>query len=206
MKPSDFVILLDMDDVLVNLCECWVNELNERHNTSVNPLDIKSWSMYDYFPTLSKEEIYAPLSDIGMWSKVAPKQGAQECVKRLISKGYQVYVVTAAHHSTIMAKVELALLKHFPYIDYQHIITSFNKQMIKGDILIDDNPLNLMGGEYKPILMNASHNESFDNEKYNIHRFDGWSEELFNYINNLYEEKHIDNYEKNERYDRRFFY
>ena len=47
--------------------------------------------------------------------------------------------------------------------------------MIKGDVLIDDNPNNLVGGEYKKILFNKSHNVN-DRDNPEFHCADDWKE------------------------------
>lgn len=188
MNPSEFVILLDMDDVLINLKKHWVDALNKQYNRNINYDDIKSWNLLDYYTNITEEQLYAPLEDVRFWSTVTAKEGAQEAVEWLIKKGYSVYILTAAHPNSMPFRFAL-IEKMFPLIDSKHIITCHNKSMVKGDILIDDNPLNLIGGEYKPILMNASHNESFDNRQYNIPRFNGWSEDLYEYIVSLYEDK-----------------
>jgi 5'(3')-deoxyribonucleotidase len=186
MKQKDFVILLDMDDVLINLKKHWVDALNKQYNRNINCDDIKSWNLLDYYTDITEEQLYAPLADIEVWSSMTAKEGAQEYVKKLTDKGYDIYILTAAHSYSIPFRYTL-IEKMFPSIDSKHIITCYNKAMVKGDVLIDDNPLNLIGGTYKSILMDASHNRDFDNRQHNIPRFYGWSEDLYEYIVNLYE-------------------
>lgn len=54
-------ILVDMDDTIENLAEAWVAYLNARHQTSTNLSDITDWDISKAFPTLTKEQVYAPL-------------------------------------------------------------------------------------------------------------------------------------------------
>lgn len=218
MKQKDFVILLDMDDVLVNLKKHWVDWLNTKYDLNVNHLDITAWGLKTFFPSLTDEEIWSPLFETEFWSSVTPKDGAIHCVKKLIDEGFQVYVVTASHPETLPNKLNDCLFKYFPFIDSKSVIASWNKQLICGDVLIDDNPLNLIGGTYKSILMDASHNRDFDNRQHHIPRFYGWSEDLYEYIVNLYETsvaveseskqmlKHFTGtLYKNNLYDKRFY-
>jgi len=70
------------------------------------------------------------------------------------------------------------LCRTFPFIDVRkRLITTQCKQMIKLDILIDDCVDNLVGGEYKGILMNYSWNSNFDDTSDNkIYRAFDWAQ------------------------------
>ena len=51
--------------------------------------------------------------------------------------------------------------------------------MIDGDVIIDDAPHNLVGGNYRKILMDAPHNKWFDCDKHNVYRVDDWDRIAF---------------------------
>lgn len=87
-----------------------------------------------------------------------------------------IKIVTASHHRTVHAKCDYCILKYFDFLDWNDIIICSNKQLIKGNILIDDNINNLIGGEYKPILFTAPHNKNIGNELLNIPRVDNWKD------------------------------
>ena len=72
-------------------------------------------------------------------------------------------------------KVE-RLLELFPFLDWEHIIFACNKQMVRGDVLIDDAPHNLVGGEYAKILFDRPHNRSFDHVAHDALRVNTWEE------------------------------
>lgn len=54
-------ILVDMDDVLENLVECWVDELNKKCGSSLCEEDITDWRIAKFFPSLTNED-FSPLS------------------------------------------------------------------------------------------------------------------------------------------------
>lgn len=56
------------------------------------------------------------------------------------------------------------------------MIITANKQMIRGDVLIDDGVHNLEGGSYKKILMTAPHNRNYDAEANGMIRVSNWTE------------------------------
>lgn len=84
-------------------------------------------------------------------------------------------MVTASDYRTCKVKVE-RILEMFPFLDWEHIIFATNKQMVRGDILIDDGVHNLIGGAYHKILFNRPHNRGLDVEKYGIRRAETWDE------------------------------
>ena len=57
------------------------------------------------------------------------------------------------------------------------IITS-RKQLIRGDVLIDDGIHNLEGGDYAKILVTAPHNIDYDAEANGMIRVKDWDEIL----------------------------
>ena len=171
-------ILVDMDDTIENLSEAWVSYLNSRYGTNVSVSDISSWDISQAFPTLSKAEVYGALKEVELWGAVKPLPGAVKYLQKLIEDGNDVFIVTASHPDTVGIKMNAVLFKYFPFIPYQNIIISNKKQMISGDILIDDGVHNL-GGSYMGMLFTANHNKSVTDEelmKRNSVRVDDWKE------------------------------
>lgn len=154
-------ILIDLDNVLINTGEAWVERLNHVHHTTVKYDDIVDWDITKFFPSLTPEEIYKPLRDPCLWRSVKPIDGAATTMKRLIADGYDLYIVTASSPDTIGIKYNLVIKDFYEFIDMNHIIVTSSKQMIKGDVLIDDAPFNLEGGEYAGILFDAPHNRGY---------------------------------------------
>ena len=56
------------------------------------------------------------------------------------------------------------------------MIVAAKKQMIRGDVMVDDGPHNLEGGDYIRILMNAPHNRSYNAEEHGMIRAFSWRE------------------------------
>lgn len=181
-------ILVDMDDTLENLCETWVSYLNQRHGTSVTMEDIKQWDMTKAFPSLTNEEIFAPTTEESMWEKVKPIPKAFDNISKLRRDGHKVLVVTASYPMSVPIKLNKVLFKYFPFFTYKDVIITSHKQLIRGDVLVDDAPHNLVNGQYKRILMTAPHNISFDEKIIDAIRVDDW-DEIYNIINKYANEK-----------------
>ena len=59
-----------------------------------------------------------------------------------------------------------------------------NKQMILGDVLVDDNPRNLVNGNYRGLLMTAPHNQGYPERLSNLIRVNSW-EEVYGLIDKI---------------------
>lgn len=170
------IILIDADGVLENLTHAWVEYLNRRYGTSVCYEDITDWDMTKAFPTLSREQVYGAELDEELYSLLRPLNGAPEYVKKLIDDGNEVYVVTSTPYQVIKVKYEQVMAKYYPFLSWKNFIITSNKQLIRGDVLIDDGIHNLVGGEYAKILVSTPYNEAFDAEGSGMIRAHDWAE------------------------------
>ena len=75
---------------------------------------------------------------------------------------------------------DIKILKREKYFSdvysYDRLILTQVKQMVKGDILIDDNVDNLVWGDYMPILFTSYHNRFEDDT--GLNRVNNWEEIL----------------------------
>lgn len=171
-------VLVDLDDTLEHLLDAWVKWLNEKHGTNVSVADIREWNTSRAFPMLTENQAYAPLLKDEFWKTVKPMNMAAEALQLLLAAGHTVYIVTASAYQTIRSKMENVLFEYFPFIQWSNVIITSNKQMIRGDVLVDDAPHNLEGGDYAKILMSCNHNMSYDAEANGMVRASNWYEIL----------------------------
>lgn len=169
-------ILVDMDDTIEQLLPAWLNWLNREHSVCVSQDDIHSWNMEEAYPMLTKAQVYAPLLRDELWDDVKPMDGAVEYLKRIIDDGHEVYIVTAPNPHTLKAKMDKVLFRYFPFIHWDHVIVTSKKQLVQGDVRIDDGPHNLIGTNGLKILVDAPHNHSFNEKEHYIRRVKTWSE------------------------------
>ena len=170
------IILVDMDDTIENLTEAWINYANKRFGTAVNAADITTWDPSEAFPTVSHEKMYALLLEDELYETVEPFEDAALYLQKLIADGHEVFIVTNSPYQVMKAKMEKVLFRHFPFIDWKHVIITGSKPLIKGDVLIDDGVHNLLGGDYAKLLFTAPHNRSFDAEGNGMVRVNCWRE------------------------------
>lgn len=170
------ILLVDMDDTIERLLEAWVRGVNERYDRNVTYDEITSWDVSAAYPGLTREQVYAIPAEPGFWGRVEPIPGAAESMRRLMDAGHDVFIVTATPPEQVQEKMHDLLFKYFPFLSWDQVIVTSKKQMIRGDVLIDDGVHNLEGGDYVKILMTAPHNRSYDAEENGMIRVHNWQQ------------------------------
>lgn len=172
---NDLTILVDADDVIENLAERLVEVLNHLTGSSLREQDITEWDITKLYPQLRKEEVYKVLEKESFWDGLKATPGAYEAIVSLAEDGHIIKIVTASHYSTLQYKIP-KIMDLFPCLEWQDFIITSEKQFVKGDIIIDDNPINLRGERRYKLLFDRPHNQKFDAEKNNVFRTKNWAE------------------------------
>ena len=170
------IILIDMDDTIEQLLKAWLKGVNDRYGYSVQYGDFTTWDVSAPYPELTREQVYAIPDEPGFWGTVEPIEGAAEAIRRFMDAGHEIYIVTATPYISVAEKMDDLLFKWFPFISWDQVIITSRKQLIKGDVLIDDGVHNLEGGDYVKILMTAPHNRDYDAEANGMIRVNNWKE------------------------------
>lgn len=163
MLLKKLLILFDADDVLENLVECWTDILNNRYGLNVEIGNILSWTISDFFP-IDRDLVYDVLYEEQLWRSLSIKDGAVDTVEQLQREGHTIKIITASHPKTVAIKSEI-LLDAFKTLNWRDLIVTTNKALVMGDILVDDNPDNLIGGQYKKLLFDRPWNWYCDAEQ-----------------------------------------
>lgn len=169
-------ILVDMDDTIEQQIKAWVQGVNRKYDRNISVDDVTEWDISKAFPGLSFEQVYEIPMEPGFWKTVEPIPGAAEGLQRLIAAGHQVLIVTATVFDSVPEKMNELLFKYFPFLSWDQVIITGRKQLICGDVLIDDGVHNLEGGDYVKLLMTAPHNKSYDAEANGMIRVHSWEE------------------------------
>ena len=156
-------ILVDIDDVLNDLLACWVKLLNKRYGLQADAEDLKIWNVQGIYPSLTVEQVYQPMYENEIWQMLSPRPTSVEYLKKMMDDGHDLLIVTASVYQTIPAKMDW-LFAAFPFISWENVIITRRKQLIQGDVLIDDGIHNLEGGAYFKILMDSPNNRAYDAE------------------------------------------
>ena len=154
-------ILIDLDSTITNFGEVLLAELNKENGTNYAYHEIDSWLWFDenFF------DPWGPIRYAGFWDKVKPYPEAIGVIKRLIDEGHEVFVVTASFFIPSLSKkinTSIDWFHNYQYINPNNIIITQRKDMINGDVLIDDGLHNCKAFPGKVVLYNQPWNQSPD--------------------------------------------
>ncbi len=169
-------ILVDMDDTIEQMLKAWLDGANKKYGRNVACEESVSWDVSAAYPGLTREQIYDIPRQPGFWKTVDPVPGAAEALQRFTAAGHKVFIVTATPYEQISEKMTDHLFRYFPFLTWDQVIITGNKQMIRGDVLIDDGVHNLEGGDYVKILVTAPYNKDYDAEANGMIRVRNWQE------------------------------
>lgn len=136
-------ILLDMDGVLADCLGYWLGLLNRYHGLDLKPTDITEWDTHRFCKDVPESVVYGYLSQPGFFRHLQPVEGAIDGVNYLISEGHEVVIVTSCPREYGESDKRQWLKSHIPKLDPKNFISAHRKDLIQGDILLDDGVHNL---------------------------------------------------------------
>lgn len=148
-------VYLDADDVLYKTNETALAVINAKNGTAFTVYDINSWGV-----TGSLIDERLNLFSIPEFIKNLPlRDGAQDFVMRL-QKIAEVFVCTSVELQCISARAE-ALCRDFPTVHPSHFVFTSRKDVVDGDILLDDGAHNILASNVKyPVLFREPWNNN----------------------------------------------
>jgi 5'(3')-deoxyribonucleotidase len=176
-------VILDMDDTIADCVAHWISILNDRYECNLEREDITDWKIANTPKMkeigLSESQIFSPMNEVGFFRSLPLKKGAKEGVDILLQR-YKVVIATSLplfrppgvqlRHAE--DKVEW-LEEHFPYfVETKNIIISKRKDLIKGDLLIDDAPQFIKMFQGNVLIMDAPWNRKLTN----LPRAESWAQ------------------------------
>lgn len=131
-------ILVDMDSIIADFY-FGILDLHERETGEKLPHDhVDAWDK-----TLSGVSMYHYFSQPGFFAELRPIPGAHDVLRRLHDAGHEIVIVSSIAGMGHAPGEKLPWLKrYYPWIKDQRVIFAKEKYRIKGDVLIDDHPVN----------------------------------------------------------------
>ena len=170
-------IVCDVDCVLNNLIEIWIEVLNKTHNLNVKYEDITDYDIKNFYPTLTEEQIYAPLYEEEFWKQTQPLHNSQVVLNKIFENNHDIKIVTSTHYKNLEFKIDW-LKKYYPFLHWKDIWVVHDKSRVTGDIIIDDCWDNVINFNGKRFLFNQPWNEKYKDLdlQFCITRINDWNE------------------------------
>jgi len=170
-------IVIDLDDTLSDFLETWAFLYNERYKDNKTVDHIKSWNVSKYWNKCTEEELFELLKIPNLYANTMPKRRARLIVNRLRENGDTIKISTAYTDESQIPDKKL-WLDTFMGISEEDIEFTKAKKTTTGDIMIDDNPLNLNDFDGIRILFTSPHNkEAVPEDGYHFRCNDWWEVE-----------------------------
>lgn len=155
-------ILVDMDEVVADSLSRWISILKKRYPKNV-PENYSAYSVGKYSMPwdswgLTRQEWRGPILEPGFYRNLNPLPGAITFIQKLLDNGHEIIFVTippkgnptAAHEKEIWIEEHLRLRG-------ENVVFTRRKELIRGDVLIDDKPSNLEKFQGRRILYDYRH-------------------------------------------------
>jgi 5'-nucleotidase len=132
-------ILIDMDGIAADLMDKVLSLYNAEHGTSYGHEHVTDWSFGKCIPGGNK--IFRYMDAPGFFRDLKPIPGTVRTLKELHAAGHDLHILSTPHLRGTCAQDKLAWVEeHLPFIGSRNTMLVRHKEMVKGDVLIDDKP------------------------------------------------------------------
>lgn len=180
------IILCDIDGVVDNLVELVIERYNEKYDDELKKEDVTDYDM-NLFTKPECQNVFKEFCTDELIASMTPYEGSVKVITELMkSNNYDFYFLTSTFPHNVGAKHEW-LKKFFPLYNERMLMVSYRKDLVYGDILIDDCPANMSKNVSFNFLFDQPWNKGFGDAYVNLWHVENW-EDIFNKIK-LLEEK-----------------
>lgn len=170
-------ILIDVDGVIAHTMEKTIDLYNKRGKNKVKLEDLQEYDLHKNSGV--DKSIYDIFREKFFFRNLKIDQAAKKIIKKLHDEGYDIIFSTAVLKEGYTDRHEW-LQEHFPYIPDNNYMLGSRKDLLKGDVMIDDSPENLLNSSCEMVFcMDRPWNRSLKDKKIvRVFSFD----DIYNYI------------------------
>lgn len=134
--------IFDLDSIIANLMDPWLEWYNQEFNDNLRFQDIKTYHIEEHVKPECGNRIFEFFRDPSRYGRIPVFEGATEGLQKLHDNGVDVVIATAMAGSTAPEKYTIAK-RAAPWIDKHHIIIGTRKELLHGHFFTDDAPKNM---------------------------------------------------------------
>lgn len=169
MSKDKYIVAVDLDGVLWDLVNPWIEKYNKITKEDVKVENLKSYQISKYVGHPGILWYLLEMNDF--WDKVHPYEWTEEALSILQSEeNIELVVLTNTSYKVALHKFK-RLFEVLPMLKCENLIIAEKKNLIAADYLIDDYENNLSNLRHgKGILVTQPYNKAFPNTTYGIPR------------------------------------
>lgn len=157
-------IILDSDGVLAEPIKKVLILYNKEYKDNLKYEDITDWDLCKFQKEGS--DICKYFRDKNFFRDLPVIFEAQIYVKKLIDDGHDVIIATASHKNGVIDKFDW-FEEYFPFVKYENIIPISRKDLLLGDVMLDDGGHNLLTSKCKyPVVFDSPWNRNKELDKF----------------------------------------
>ena len=165
-------IIVDVDDVVVNLMEYCVRKFNKETGLWLKKDQIRSWDIASYTDPEKARIFYEYFKDPLIYNAIGPIEGALNSINILRENGHRIVFCTVNNYDNCKANW---LFRHEFMEDIKDFAVVHDKNLIRGDIILDDAPHFIQNSVFKyPVVFTQPWNEDINFKN----RVNNWKEFL----------------------------
>jgi len=183
MQEQKKKLLIDFDDTI---CESiFLKKINEFLKTNYSLNDFRGYFLDDVIPSDRREEFFKTFCDIDPYEGMPLVKGSKQALLKLNEK-FDIYICSSclfvkspANSAKLFSSKFNYIIENLPFLDPSKFIFTASKDVIYGDILIDDYFENLKGNIETKLLFTRIHNKNISDEQLrekNVTRVNSWKE------------------------------
>ena len=140
MNKKNPTLLIDLDCTMVEMLTPWLDQYNQITGENIRAENLTEYNLTKVCK--DSKTLDTILNQPGFFYNMQPMPGAVAVVQSLIDEGYNIIIVTQPPRRAEFAVRDKRrwMLKYFPNFDLTNIIFCHKKELIRGDLLFDDNP------------------------------------------------------------------
>lgn len=152
------ILCLDQDDVLAQHNEEVIERYNKKYGTNFCSEDIISWDMTSIMGKQVEKIMFVP----EMFKDLKIVDNCYDYLKILYESDlFEIFIVTAAHPASCGYKYNWVKEK-LPFFNKKNMIFTNRKDLVNGDLLLDDGPHNIIAFKKDVVIMDKPYNRNIE--------------------------------------------
>jgi len=172
-----------LDSTLNNLYKVWLlDRYNKMYGDNLSEEDLVSYNVLQYVKPEAGDKVYDILMDPGFFRTLDYRDQWTYDGFKWLCKFYDVYIISSARSDTVSDKVAW-IKEKFPFFDANKFISTFHKELLNVNYIIDDAPHVVENFPGHAILLDMPYNRNVKN----VIRLHDWKQikDFFELLNSV---------------------
>ena len=136
-------LIIDLDNTTCSMVDEWLRQYNLKSGENIKEEDIKDYNIRKYVKDI--ELLDNIIAEEHFFYNLLPLPNAIHYLQKLIDEGYDVVIATQPPRVADYAIKDKRkwIKKHLPSYDLSNAMYCHRKELLRGDVMFDDNPHHL---------------------------------------------------------------